>query len=184
MYIEDIIKKHKYFEVMVGRITYLSREKFVACGVFAQENLEYITNDFVFIRKDSLELRRLEETRNICQKYSKLNLNTIVVRSSEHLTVWVEDREKSFLKRIETIQSKNNLAQYHSASENKTVHKYRGREYEKEKITTNRNLICTQKVIKKYRGQTYQEAVVNWSSLKPEKPPEKFRRKYRGQYID
>ena len=169
---------------MARHITYLSRDKFMACGFFAQKNLEYITNNLVFIRKDCLELSRLEEISNICQKYSELDLYTIVVRSSEHFTVWVEDREKSFLQRIETIESKKSFAQHHSASQERTVQKYRGREYEKENVTLALNTTVTKKVVKKYRGREYQESVVNWSSLSPEKPPEKFRRKYRGQYID
>ena len=170
---------------MAEFITYLSREKFVACGIFAQKNLEYTTNDLVFTRKASLELRRLEEVLSICQKYSKLNLHTIVVRSPEDLTVWVEDREKSFLRRIETIDSQKTLNRNHPlASQEKTIQKYRGCEYEKENVTPNHNSVRTKKVIKKYRGRTYQQKVVNWSLLKPEKPPEKFRRKYRGRYID
>ena len=170
---------------MARLVTYLSRDKFVACGVFDRKNLEYIANDFVFTRKASLELRRLEEVLSICQKYSKLKLHTIIVRSPEHLTVWVEDREKSFLRRIETIDSQKTLdLSHHSAFQEKTIQKYRGREYEKENVTPNHNLIRTEKVIKKYRGRTYQEKVVNWSSPIPEKPPEKFRRKYRGRYID
>ena len=140
---------------MAGRVTYLSRDKFVSCGVFAKENLEYIINDFVFIKKASLELCRFEETSNICKKYSKLNLNTIVVRSSKHFTVWVEDKEKSFLKRIDTIQSKKTLAQHSSVSEEKFVKKYRGREYKTEYATLNLNTTITKKFVKKYRGREY-----------------------------
>ena len=170
---------------MAKSVTYLSRDEFVACGVFARKNLEYIVNDFVFTKKDSLKLHRLEEVLSICQKYSKLKLHTIIVRSPEHLTIWVEDREKSFLKRIEMIDSQKTLNRNHySASQKKTIQKYRGCEYEKENVTLNHNSVRTKKVIKKYRGRTYQQKVVNWSSPKLEKPPEKFRRKYRGRYID
>ena len=176
-------KNDKRSKTMAGQTIYLSKEKFIACGYFARKNLEYITNGFVFVKKNILEVYKVEETLNLCQKYSNLNLNTIVVISPKYLTVWVEDREKSSSQRIETTQSKKDLAQDHSAPQ-KNVRKYRGREYEKENVTPNCNLSCNDKVVKKYRGQTYQEAVVDRSSPKPEKPPEKFRRKYRGQYID
>ena len=113
---------------MTELVTYLSKEKFIACGVFARKNLECIVNDFVFIKKRSLEICRLEYVLNFCQKYSKLNLHTIVVISSEDLTVWVEDREKTFLRKVEMIDSQKTLDQnHHSASQEKNIHKYRGR---------------------------------------------------------
>ena len=168
---------------MAGQTIYLSKEKFIACGYFTRENLEYITNGFVFVKKDNLEVYKVEETLSLCQKYTNLNLNTIVVISPKYLTVWVEDRVKSSLKRTAITQNEKNLDRDSSAPQ-KPVRKYRGREYEKENVTPNYNLTCNDEVVKKYRGQTYKEVVVDRSSPKPEKPPEKFRRKYRGQYID
>ena len=141
---------------MAELVTYLSKEKFVACGVFAQKNLEYIINDFVFIKKRSLEICSLEYVLNFCQKYSKLNLHTIVVISPEDLTVWVEDREKTFLRKVEMIDSQKTPDQnYHSDSQEKTIQKYRGREYVKENVIMNRNLIHPKTIVKKYRGRAY-----------------------------
>ena len=141
---------------MVQTITYLSTDKFVAAGIFARKNLEYVINDFVFVKKCSIEICSSEKVLNICKKYSKLNLHTIVVTSSEHLTVWVEDREKTFLRRVETIDRQKTVVQkHHLAQGQKTIHKYRGCEYVKENATMNRNLIHTEKVIKKYRGRAY-----------------------------
>ena len=141
---------------MVKIVTYLSTEKFAAAGVFARKNLEYIINDFVFVKKCSIENCSFEKVLNICKKNSKLNLRTIVVTGSEYLTVWVEDREKTFLRRVETIDNQKTVVQKNYLAERrKTIHKYRGREYVKENATINQNLVCTEKVIKKYRGRIY-----------------------------
>ena len=58
---------------MVQTITYLSTDKFVAAGIFARKNLEYVINDFVFVKKCSIEICSSEKVLNICKKYSKLN---------------------------------------------------------------------------------------------------------------
>lgn len=99
----------------------------------------------------------MKDALNICKKYHNININTLIVKDKEQLTIWIE--EKSI------IESENRI-----------------NESQGEAATNDR--LPTKKVTKRYRGQVYEETVVDWSAVQQLDRQNKPARKYRGQYID
>lgn len=171
---------------MAGTTRYFTTKNFTLEGVFDEFGLEYTINNLVYRKSASLEFHKLTEVFNICKEYNDFGINILVVRGKEHLTIWIEDKSKSYRSKNEEINNKQTVVPHsQSVSTNEVVKKYRGQEYEGEKIIiSNHQSVPTKKVVKKYRGRVYEEEVVDWSKMQPINQQNKPPRKYRGQYID
>ena len=102
---------------------------------------------------------------DICKKYKESNLKTLIVRSQDIYTIWIEEKSKTASS--QTMEAPENRKQ-------------------KANIQTqpNNQPIPTKKEIKKYRGQVYEEEVVDWAVVQQMNQQNNPRCKYRGQYID
>ena len=145
---------------MPGKINYFNKEDFNRRGVFNQFYSECKINDSVFRKNDVFKKEEIKQVLNTCKKHNQLGFNTLIVRSSSDLTIWVEHKfqpsVKSDRQPVETAQKPS---------------------------TT----LPTKTVTKRYRGQVYEETVIDWAAVALQKqgtPEGKSRRKYRGNYID
>lgn len=143
---------------MPGKSTYLTADDFTEKSVLEPSGFECTINNSYFRKGDSLNNQKIKEVLSICQKYHSLNINTLIIKDQEILTIWIENMsDKS------NIESKENRVD--------------------ESQVQNNQSLPTKTVTKRYRGQVYEETVIDWSAVeqaKQNKPP----RKYRGQYID
>ena len=145
---------------MPGKNLYLSVDDFNDQGTFDPSGLECTMNNLVFRKGDTVENFRIKEILDACKKYNGFNINTLIIKSKNHLTIWIEEKNKPISDA--SVASQENPPVVSQSDNNK---------------------LPTKTVTKKYRGRVYEETVIDWSAvqqLKQNKP----RRKYRGQYID
>lgn len=145
---------------MAVKITYFKTEEFYQLGVFNQHRTECKLNELVFIKGDTLGHHEIKQVLDTCNKYNSFDINTLIIKGEDDLTVWIEEKSKR-----STSQNNQNSQVVSQPVENKQS-------------------IPTKTVTKRYRGQVYQEEVVDWEAMQQMDQQEKPRRKYRGQYID
>ena len=150
---------------MPGKSTYFDTKYFTEEGVFDSSGLECTINNSDFRKGDSLRNFQIKDVLNICKKYHRLNVNTLIIKDAEILTIWIE-------KKFEGDNSK--------------MKKHPENQSEQSQIETPANNIPlpTKTVTKRYRGQVYEETVIDWSAVQQSSQQNKPARKYRGQYID
>ena len=150
---------------MPGKTTYLTTKDFKERGSLAESGFECTINNSFFRKSDSLNDSRIKEVLDICNKYHTINLNTLIVKDKETLTIWIEESKKTI----------NDTAQKLSQNES---------EQSQVENSTDRSSLPTKTVTRRYRGQVYEETVVDWSAVQQSKQQKKSPRKYRGQYVD
>ena len=147
---------------MASKITYIKTEDFETRRVLGSSNSECTLNNLFFRKSDAFSHHQIQEVLDICNKYNGFNINTLVVKSQDILTIWIEEKSKN--------------TQFES-SENKHQEANRQTQFVNQPLPT-------KKVTKKYRGQVYEEEVVDWAAVQQMSQQNKPTRKYRGQYID
>ena len=143
---------------MPSKTTYFKTEEFYQLGELNQHSSECKINNLMFRKGDTLGHHEIKQVLDTCNKYNKLDINTLIVKGENDLTVWIE--EKSL--RPADLQD-------HPAASQPPV---------------NQQSLPTKTVTKRYRGQVYEETVVDRAAMQQMNQPGKARRKYRGQYID
>ena len=150
---------------MPGKTTYLTTKDFKEKGTLANSGFECTINNSFFRKGDSLNGHQIKEVLDICSKYHTFNINTLIVKDEELLTIWIEEKsETSNGEASESLQNKSEQSQIDNSSD--------------------RTSLPTKTVTKRYRGQVYEETVVDWTAVQQLKQQNKPPRKYRGQYID
>ncbi|MGD1919622.1 MAG: hypothetical protein ACFCAD_12465 [Pleurocapsa sp.] len=142
---------------MSGKTTYLTTSDFTEQVTLSPSNFECSINNSNFRKGDSLRHEKIKEVLDICKKYHKLNINTLVVKDTELLTIWIE--EKSYKASTQNSESQT-------------------------KTPANNQSLPTKTITRRYRGQVYEETVVDWSAMQQVNQQNKPSRKYRGQYVD
>lgn len=145
--------------MMAAKITYLKTEDFEQQGVFNHLGSECEINNLFFRKGDTLRDYEIKQVLDICNKYHKFDINTLIIKGEQELTIWIEEKSK----RIASKSTQNNQVP--------------------QQYQVNKQSLPTKTITKKYRGQVYEEVVVDWAAV-PQKTQPKPRRKYRGQYID
>ena len=150
---------------MSGKTTYLTTKDFKEKGIVAASGFECTINNSYFRKGDSLSGHRIKEVLDICNKYHTFDINTLIVKDKELLTIWIEESPKTT---------------------NAEAQKFSHNESEQSQIenSTNQLSLPTKTVTRRYRGQVYEETVVDWSAVQQSKQQKKSPRKYRGQYVD
>lgn len=143
---------------MTGKNSYFTINDFINQGIFDEPKTECKINNLFYRKGDSFEHYQIKSVLEICNKYNSLNINTLIVKSQEHLTVWIEEKFK-------------------------TISQVEVQDLSKLETPSHHQSLPTKKVTKKYRGQEYLEEVIDWSAVQ-QIQQNKPRRKYRGQYID
>ena len=144
---------------MSSKITYFKTERFIKEGMFDQTGSKCTIKGLVFRKGDTLAHHEVEQVIKSCNQYRDRDINTIIVKDENDLTIWIE----------ETLTSSKLQNSKHSDMETPSQVDPRS--------------LPTKTVIKKYRGQEYEETVVDWAAMQ-QINQSKPRRKYRGQYID
>ena len=145
---------------MPGKTTYLTNKDFIEKGTIALSGFECTINNSFFRKSDSLSNRQIKEVLNICKKYHSFDINTLIVREEEILTIWIEEKSKI------TQSAENHLQQPQA------------------EIPANNLSLPTKTVTRRYRGQVYEETVIDWSAVQQSNRHNKSSYKYRGQYIN
>ena len=146
---------------MTGKSTYLNVKDFANKSTLKKSQSECLWGGVSFRKGDTMENHRIKEILAICQKYHSFNINTLIVKSQNDLTIWIEEKNLN-----------NQVGSLNSESKNP------------QNSQEDRQKLPTKTVTKKYRGQVYEETVIDWSAVKNINSGERPRRKYRGQYID
>lgn len=146
--------------VMTGTTTYLESKELDQKGTFNQSGSEYTLDNIVFRKSKTWNGGEIEQAKDACNKYHKFDLNTLIVKEENKITIWIE--KKSSI----TATKKNTEPQ--------------------ETIQTQeeRQPISTKTITKKYRGKEYEQVVVDSAAIQQTDLQNKPRRKYRGRYID
>ncbi len=142
---------------MAGKITYFNTEEFNQQGVFNHLGSECKINDLVFRKGSTLAHLEIKQVLDTCNKYSNFDINTLIVKSEDDLTIWIEEKSQR------PISQDNQVTP---------------------PPQTNQQSMPTKTVTKRYRGQVYEETVVDWAAIQQTNQQGKPRRKYRGQYVD
>ena len=150
---------------MSGKITYFKTEDFNQRGEFNQFHSECKLDDLVFRKGDTVNQLEIKQVLDICKKYNGFDMNTLIVKSEEYLTIWIEQK-----------------SQPSPASEN--PEQQQAVQPQAAPSSTPQQPLPTKVVTKRYRGQVYEETVVDWTAVQQLKQTNKTPRKYRGQYID
>lgn len=145
---------------MAGKITYFKTEEFDQRGEFNQHSSECKINNLFFRKGNTLGHHEIKQVLDTCNKYNNFDINTLIVKGENDLTIWIEEKSK---------RSAAQDSQDHPAASQPQA---------------NRQSAPTKTVTKRYRGQVYEEEVVDWAAMQQMNQPDKARRKYRGQYID
>ena len=146
---------------MAAKITYFKAEDFKQRGIFNQFHSECTLDDLSFRRGDTLKNYEIKQVLDTCNKYNSFNINTLIVKDKENLTIWIEQKSQP------------------QDTPNKVSHPD-----ETPQIASGEQPLPTKVVTKKYRGQIYEETVVDWAAVQQMKKKDTVRRKYRGNYID
>ena len=147
---------------MAGKIIYFKTEDFNHRGTFNQFYSECKLDDLVFRKSDTLNHHEIKQVLDICNKYNSFNINTLIVKGEEDLTIWIEQKSQ----RSVPPERTNNIKETPQAA------------------TAAQQPLPTKVVTKRYRGQVYEETVVDWAAVQQMKQKNTARRKYRGNYID
>ena len=145
---------------MAVKITYFKKEDFLQQGEFNQFASECKINNLAFRKGDTLKNHEIKQVLDICNKYNGFDINTLIVKGEDDLTIWIE--EKSQRTASQDSDNSSEIAAPPSAAQQP---------------------LPTKTVTKRYRGQVYEETVVDWAAVQ-QLNQQKPRRKYRGQYID
>ncbi len=148
---------------MASKITYIKTEDFETRRVLGSSSSECTLNNLLFRKSDAFDHHQIKEVLDICNKYNGFNINTLVVKSQDILTIWIEEKSKN-TQSLESPENKHQEANRQIQSVNQPL--------------------PTKKVTKKYRGQEYEEEVVDWAAVQEMSQQNKPPQKYRGQYID
>lgn len=140
---------------MAGKITYFKTEDFEQRGEFNQSHSECKLNDLVFIKGETLKHDEIKQVLDTCNKYTGFDINTLIIKGEEDLTIWIEQKAQSQGVKNQSIQR-----------------------------SPSPQAMPTKVVTKRYRGQVYEETVIDWAAVQQMSAVEKPRRKYRGNYID
>ena len=143
---------------MPGKIIYFKTEEFNQRGEFNQFASECKINNLMFRKGDAFKHHEIKRVLDTCNKYNGFDVNTLIVKGEDDLTIWIEEKSK----RLAFEDSDNKIAA---------------------QPETNPQSLPTKTVTKRYRGQVYEETVVDWAAVQ-QLNQQKPRRKYRGQYID
>ena len=146
---------------MVSKITYLKTEDFNHRGVFNRFHSECKLDDLVFRKGNTLKHHEIKQVLDTCNKYNSFNINTLIVKGEENLTIWIEQKSQRSIAPERT----NKLEETPQAA-------------------AAAQALPTKVVTKRYRGQVYEETVVDWAAVQQMKHKDTARRKYRGNYID
>ena len=146
---------------MAGKITYFKTEDFNSKGAFNEFKSECKINNLVFRRGDSLKHHEIKQVLDTCKKYNDFDINTLIVKGKEDLTIWIEQKS----------QRSPDVSKADKPEETQTT-------------PPAQQSLPTKVVTKRYRGQVYEETVVDWAALQQMKQQDTTRRKYRGNYID
>lgn len=143
---------------MTGKTTYLKTEDFRQRGNFNRFDSECRIDNLVFRKGDTLPQQDIQQVLDICNKYNKFDINTLIIKSGDNLTIWIEEKsQRSICDQNNTQSSTTQVSQ---------------------------PSLPTKTVTKRYRGQVYEETVVDWAAIQQVGNQNKPRRKYRGQYVD
>ena len=145
---------------MAAKITYFKAEDFNKRGTFNQFYSECRLDDLSFRRGDTLKHHEIKQVLDTCNKYNNFNINTLIVREKENLTIWIEQKSQPQA----TPDKASNLNKTQTASMQQPL--------------------PTKVVTKKYRGRVYEETVVDWAAVQQIQKKDTVRRKYRGNYVD
>ncbi len=148
---------------MASKITYIKTEDFETRRVLGSSSSECTLNSLFFRKSDAFGYHQIKEVLEICNKYNGFNINTLVVKGQDSLTIWIEEKSKN-------TQSSQSPENKHPEANRQTQ-------------PVNQSL-PTRKVTKKYRGQEYEEEVIDWAAVQQMSQQNKPPQKYRGQYID
>lgn len=149
---------------MSGKTTYFTTRDFTEKGVLAPSGFEYTINNSYFRKGDSLSDRQIKDVLDICKKYHALNIDTLIVKEEETLTIWIEERFQTMAGETDDI--------------------FQDRPQQSQTETIANNSLPTKTVTKRYRGQVYEETVIDWSAVQQLDRQNKPARKYRGRYVD
>lgn len=144
---------------MSGKITYFQTEEFYQRGIFSRHQTECKIDELVFTKGDTLKHHEIKQILDTCNKYNKFDINTLIIKGENDLTVWIEDKAQ----RPDSYDLENNQVATQPVE--------------------NKQSLPTKTVTKRYRGQVYEEVVVDWAAVQ-QNQQSKPRRKYRGQYLD
>lgn len=145
---------------MPSKISYFRTEHFLETADFNASGSKCTIDGLGFKKGDTFGHQETERVIIICNQYKDSDLNTLLVKGEDSLTIWVEEKSPTSSK-PQNYQT--------SAVEQQSL--------------TNPQPLPTKTVVKKYRGQEYEETVVDWAAIQ-QMNHQKPRRKYRGQYID
>ena len=145
---------------MAAKITYFKTEDFNHRGAFDRFHSECKLDNLVFRKGDTLKHYEIKQVLDTCNKYNSFNINTLIVKGEEDLTIWIEQKSQ----RSVTSERTNKLEETPQAA-------------------AAAQALPTKVVTKKYRGQVYEETVVDWAAVQ-QMNKDTVRRKYRGNYID
>lgn len=145
---------------MAGKITYFETEEFNQLGVFNQLGSECKINDLVFRKGATLAHLEIKQVLDTCNRYNNFDINTLIVKSEDDLTIWVEEKSQR------PISQDNQNHQVASP------------------LQANQQSRPKKTVTRRYRGQVYEETVVDLAAIQQMNQQDKPRRKYRGQYVD
>ena len=121
-------------------------------------------NNLHFRKSEAFPGSKIKKVLDICNDYKANNVNTLLVRNKDLLTIWIEDKSK-IVSTPETEIQESSQPQANTPQPDSSQ-------------------LPTKKITKRYRGQVYEEEVVDWAAVKQINLHNKPRRKYRGQYID
>lgn len=145
---------------MPSKTSYFKTERFLKEATFDRSGLKCVIKNRIFKKDDSWTHDESEKVINLCSQYRNNEIDTLVVKGKNDLTVWIEDKSTA------AIESPNQVA---SIADRQSL--------------TDPQALPTKTIIKKYRGREYEETVVDWAAVQQIQQP-KPRRKYRGQYVD
>lgn len=149
---------------MSGKTTYLSTSNFTEQAIIDSSGVECSLNNSYFRKGDSLKHEDIREILDICKKYHKLNINTLVIENEQVLTIWIEKKpKKTSIQNVE-FDSQKPQSQRETPANNQPL--------------------PTKTITRRYRSQVYEETVIDWSAIHQSNQQNKSPRKYRGQYID
>ncbi len=80
---------------MAVKSTYLTVNNPKEQVSFDSTGLRCKINEINFTQKSSLEDREIKEVLNICKKYHASNLDTLIIKDNNILTIWMEETEEN-----------------------------------------------------------------------------------------
>lgn len=75
--------------------TYLEFKELDQKGTFNKSGSEYTLDNIVFRKSKTWNSGEIEQAKDACNKYHRFDLNTLIVKEENKLTIWIEKKSST-----------------------------------------------------------------------------------------